>query len=94
MQPRPDQANASPNTPPERTQKASKPRRPILPMTATEAIAMTFVEIGLLVLLADDSGLFLIVPGLLAYPYGRWTYQPLTGDPLPVEASQSTPPVR
>jgi len=88
MQPRPDQANASPNTPPERTQKASKPRRPILPMTATEAIAMTFVEIGLLVLLADDSGLFLIVPGLLAYLYGRWTYQPPTGDPLPADASR------
>lgn len=67
--------SAETDTPPA-DHRPNKPRRPIVPMTASEAIAMVFVELGLLILLADYSGLFLIVPGLIGYLYGRLTYTP------------------
>ncbi|MEA1048383.1 hypothetical protein U5801_00910 [Lamprobacter modestohalophilus] len=65
-----------------------KTRRPIVPMTATEAIAMVFVELGLLILLADYSGLFLIAIGMMGYLYGRLTYKPVS-DRYPLNLQRS-----
>lgn len=60
-----------------------KPRRPIVPMTATEATSLMFVDLGLLILLADSSGLFLMALGLIGYVYGRLSDKPANALPIP-----------
>ena len=48
-------------------------RRPILPMTASEALACTAIEFGLLLLIATWEGLIFIAIGAVAYLIARAT---------------------
>lgn len=73
--------------------KPKQQRRPERPMTATEAISLIVVLIGLPILLIDYSGLFLIVPGLAGYLYGRITYKPLDFDDPNANWRKSLPPI-
>ncbi|MCF8003716.1 MAG: hypothetical protein K9L32_05830 [Chromatiaceae bacterium] len=76
VQPHPDVAATSPDAINVTAQQTKPHRRPLVPMNASEAISMVFVELGLLILLADNSGLILIAVGVIGYVYARLTYRP------------------
>lgn len=72
---------------------AGRHHRPFVPMTATEAVSMLFIEVGLLILLADYSGLALIAIGIAGYLYARVTYRPPpSAYPGLLAATGPTPP--
>jgi hypothetical protein len=60
-------------------------------MTASEAISMLFVELGLLILLADYSGLFLIAIGIAGYLYARINYKPPGASPMLIAPAGPSP---